>query len=98
MKLIKLITLTFVFAMGLLVPSAMAYADRCDRSSDNANTSHPDNDQNGDHNCPVDPTTTVVVDTTVPTELPHTGTTGTVVVIALIAIAAGGVLMFVRRR
>lgn len=98
MKLIKLITMTFVFALGLLVPAGMVHADRCDRSSDNANTTHPDNDNNGDHNCPVDATTTVATDVP-PTPLPSTGPEVTAVVVAgIAAVSAGAVLLVARKK
>lgn len=97
MKSIKLLIAVFVFGVGLLVPAGMVHADRCDRSSDNANTTHPDNDHNGDHNCPVDPTTTVV-QTTVPPELPHTGTAGTVSIVAATICSIGAVLLVLRKK
>lgn len=98
MKLIKLITACFVMAVGLLVPASMTFADSCGHSSDNANTTHPDNDHNGDHNCPVDTTETTVVDTTVPPELPHTGSGETLAVVAAALIAVGGVMVYVKKR
>lgn len=101
MKLIKLITLSFVFALGLAIPAHMTFADSCGHSSDHANTTHPDNDHNGDHNCAVDTTVapdTTVVDTTTPPDLPVTGGSGTVAVIAIIAVVAGGALLYVRKK
>jgi len=99
MKLIKLITACFVMAVGLLVPANAVFADRCGRSDDNANTTHPDNDQNGDHNCPVDST---LPETTVPpvppTPLPETGAGTTIAVIGGVLIIAGGALLYVRKK
>lgn len=106
MKLFKLITLSFVFALGLAIPAHMTFADSCGHSSDHANTTHPDNEHNGDHNCAVDTTvapdttdSTVVATTEVPpTDLPVTGSSTVVAVIAAILAAVGGVLLYVRKK
>lgn len=99
MKLIKLITASFVLGIGLLVPAGMVHADRCDRSSDNVNTSHPDNDHNGDHNCPVDTTVAPSTSTDVPpTPLPVTGTGTTAIIVAGIAAISSGAVILVARK
>lgn len=99
MKLIKLITACFVMAVGLLVPANAVFADRCGRSDDSANTSHPDNDQNGDHNCPVDST---LPETTVPpvppTPLPVTGTSEIIAVVASSLVSVGACMLYMKKK